>query len=384
MQPVREERVFHERLKALAPTAWLTWTLVGLNVAAWLAMAGLAVDGPRPDTRTLLDWGGNSSYEVVARGQWWRLLSATFLHVGLVHLAMNMLGLASAGPFVERLYGRRQFALISFGAALAGSALSLHFAAQRAVSVGASGAVFGVFGAMLAGLHGHRKDLPRPFLRRTLGGLGVFVAYSLLQGFTREGVDNAAHVGGLLAGAGLAWLLPRRLDAGHYRARFAGRVAMGIVSTAVIVASLAATAAPGRDQRAYLSSLQSLREGFALADAANRALLRDQEAMKKGTITELALDEMSRTVHAPMFRRARETLERIRLPADDPRARLAADTLRATQLVEELLGMQSDIVDGKPVPADPVRFEAAQKEVLELSRRMKDEVERLQNPTPNR
>jgi rhomboid protease GluP len=384
VRDLRQERVFQEQLKAMAPIAWLTWTLVGANVAAWLLMAAAGANGLQADTRQLLDWGGNSAHDVVARGQWWRLLSSTFLHDGLVHLAMNMVGLASTGPLVERLYGRRQFALVYFGAALAGSALSLHFAAERAVSVGASGAVFGVFGAMLAGVHGHRKDLPRAFTRRTLGGLAFFVAYSLLQGFAREGIDNAAHVGGLMTGVGLAWLLPRQLDAERYRTRFARRATVGLVLTAAIVGGLAGTAAPGRDQRAFFASIAALQEGFVLVDAANRAVLRDQAAMKQGQITELALDEMSRTVHAPMYRKARETLERVRLPADDPRARLAADTLRTTQLLEEMLGMPSDIVDGKPVPADPARFEAGQKEVLELAPRIKAEVERLKKPVARR
>jgi rhomboid protease GluP len=381
---LRQQRVFQEKLKALAPTPWLTWTLIGINVAAWMAMVAVSGHGLQFDTRMLLDWGANSAYEVVARGHWWRLLSAAFLHGGLVHLAMNMLGLASAGPTVERLYGRWQFALIYFGAALAGSALSLHFAAERAVAVGASGAVFGMFGAMLVGLHGHRKDLPRAFTKQTLSGLAFFIGYSLLQGFARTGIDNAAHVGGLMAGAALAWLLPRQLDVDRFRQQFARRTLVGTVLVVAAVAGLALRASPGVDQREFFASVQSLEQGLKLFESAHHQLLRDQEAMAKGRLTEIALDERSRTSHAPAFRRAREALESVHLPAGDPRAPLAADTLRLTQLLEEMLSMESNIVDGKPVPADPVRFEAAGKETAEVGRRIQADVDRLKKATSRR
>lgn len=382
LQDLRQERVFQEQLQALAPTPWLTWTLVGLNVALWLAMLAVGVNGMHADARTLLDWGGNSSYQVVAHHEAWRLLTAAFLHGGFVHLAMNMVGLASAGPAVERLYGRWQFALIYFGAALAGNALSLHFAADRAVSVGASGAVFGVFGAMLVGLHGHRKDLPRAFNKRSLGGLGFFIAYSLLQGFARSGVDNAAHVGGLLGGAALAWLLPRQLQAQRFARLFPSRAWIGTVLVAVAVGGMVVRAGPGVDQRGFFTSLDALDQGLRLAETAQRELARDQAAAKKGELSELALDERSRTIHAPNFRRSREQLERVKLPPGDPRAAFVAAALRVSQGLEEMLAMESKVVDGKAVPVDPERFAAAERETFEAAKRMRSELEQLKQASP--
>jgi rhomboid protease GluP len=373
-----EQRLFRERLEALAPRPWLTWVLIALNVLVWAVMALSGSNGMNSDSRTLLEWGANSAFEVVEHGQWWRLLTAAFLHAGAMHLAMNMVGLYSAGVTVERLYGRSLHALIYFGAALVGNGLSLHFSAHRAVSIGASGAVFGVFGAMLVGLYRHHEELPRAFRKQSLTSVGFFIVYSLVQGFASPRIDNAAHVGGLVAGCVLAWLLPRRLDMDRYRAVLRGRALAACVLIAAGVLALGLTASPGVDQRQLSASLQSLERGVKAAEVAGRELQREQEEVAKGRMTELQLDERGRTVHAPKFREALEHLQRVHLPPDDPRSAFAADSLRMTQLIVEMLAMQSDVVDGKPVPARPERFAAAEKELAEVGARIKQHVARLQ------
>ncbi|MBC7468488.1 MAG: rhomboid family intramembrane serine protease, partial [Ramlibacter sp.] len=157
-----EERLFAQQLKALAPRTWATWGILALNVAAWIATLAAGADAIRPTAAQLLALGGNTASEV-QQGQWWRLLTAAFLHIGVVHLTMNMLGLALIAPTVERIYGHRLFLLVYLGAGLAGSAASLHFSARTGVSVGASGAVFGVAGALLVAVFHHRRRLPRLF-----------------------------------------------------------------------------------------------------------------------------------------------------------------------------------------------------------------------------
>lgn len=377
---LRQERLFKEQLQALAPVPWLTYAAVAANVLVWLWMAVLGDNGLRADASVLLDWGANSAHEVVARGEWWRLLTAAFLHGGAVHLAMNMVGLLSAGVTVERLYGRAQYALIYLGAALVGSALSLHFSAQRMVSVGASGAVFGVAAAMLVGLQGHRKELPRTFVRQSVGGLTFFILYSLLQGFASQGIDNAAHVGGLAAGAGLAWMLATRLDRQRFAASFQPRATAGAVLVLAAVAGLVLSASPGVDQRQVFAAWRSLQQGLRTLDAAYRGLQQDQDEAKSGRMTELQIDERSRRVHAPAFRKAVEQLQDVRLPPADPRQDFAADSLRAAQLIAEMLAMDSDIVDGKPVPARPDRYAAAEKELARVTARMQEQAERFKRP----
>lgn len=374
---LRQERLFKEQLEALAPVPWLTYSFVAINILVWLWMTALGANGVRADAEVLLDWGANSAHDVVANGEWWRLLTAAFLHGGAVHVAMNMVGLVSAGITVERLYGRAQYALIYLGAALVGSALSLHFSAQRMVSVGASGAVFGVAAAMLVGLYGHRKELPKGLVRRTVSGLGFFILYSLLQGFARQGIDNAAHVGGLVAGAVLAGVLPTRLDLQRFAAFFRPRAMTGLVLTAAAVGGLLLSAPPGVDQRQVFASVKLLQQGMRSLEAAYRGLQHDQDEAKNGRMTELQLDERARTVHARAFRTAVQDLQEVQLPAEDPRREFAADSLRAAQLLTEMLAMDSDIVDGKPVPARPERYAAAEKELMRVSARMQEQAERF-------
>lgn len=139
---------FANRRRALARQPWVSYALVLLNVAVWLITLASGAALMQAPADKMLVWGGNAASEV-QRGQWWRLLTAVFLHSGLMHLAANMVALLCAGPTVERVYGSHRFLLLYLGAGLAGSALSMHFSAQHATAVGASGAVFGVAGALL-------------------------------------------------------------------------------------------------------------------------------------------------------------------------------------------------------------------------------------------
>lgn len=365
-----EERVFAEKLRALAPRTWVTWGLVALNVAIWGATVAMGASAVRGDPVQLLLWGGNSASEV-QQGQWWRLLSAAFLHSGYLHVLMNMLGLFTIGMVVERIYGHKQFLLLYLGAALVGSAASLHFSAQKVVSVGASGAVFGVAGALLVAVFHHRKRLPELFGRQTLGGTGFFVAYSLFQGWTSPAVDNAAHVGGLLAGMALAWILPERFDMARYRLAVRRRVLLA--SAAVAVATLGiAIAAPRApyDLSDYHASVAAFDKAMRELAEASRALGQEEADAKAGRLSEIVADERTRTVHAPRWRAVQKQLAAIRMPAGDPRVPVLAAYRRLVDLVVENLSMESVIVDGKPMPADAARAAALEREAQQLQAQM--------------
>lgn len=366
---IAEERAFQERLKSFAPTPWLTYGLIAVNVTVWLAL--LRVGGGMAGTPSdvLLAWGGNAASEV-QRGQWWRMASAMFLHSGLMHVALNMLGLYAAGVAVERIYGHRQFALIYLGSGLVGGGLSLHFAAQSAVSVGASGAVFGVTGALLVGLLQHREQLPKSFGKQTFGSLGFFILYSLAQGFTKPGIDNAAHVGGLLAGCILAYLLPKQFDHDTYVRQYKSRAAIGLVLIAGATISLATLAPPAAvDQQGVIAFLHGMRK----LGAALHALEDEVQQVKSGKLSEQELDARSRTVFAPMMRDVVADLTHAVLPPADPRRPLLADAKKMAQLLLESFAMESMVKEGsdKPQPVDPVRMEAINAELTSVSARMK-------------
>lgn len=241
----RAEDDFEARLDQLVPTPWALYAVVAANVLVWAMNWAAGLSPTRPSSPELFAWGANAASAVVLDGQWWRLLAATFLHGGIVHLLFNMLGLWEAGKQLCRLLGNGQFALVYGASALAGSSASLHHAAQTSVSVGASGAVFGVLGALMTASWHYRHLVPATNLRRLWTGLGFFIGYSLLHGFTQENVDNAAHVGGLLCGMALGLLLlapiDRRADAAR-RARHA--VGAGALALAGVGYSVLATPVP--------------------------------------------------------------------------------------------------------------------------------------------
>lgn len=238
---LRESRQCQERIKALQPHTWATWVLIGVNVVIWLATLLFGAEFWRTPAAKLVAWGGVAAFEV-QQGEWWRLLTGTFLHGGFVHLAINMLGLYAVGQFIERIYGARLLIIVYVGCGLLGSALNLSFAAQHAVSVGASGAVFGVVGALLVTVFRHRDKLLKSFSKPTLVGVGFFVFYALSLGFANGGVGNAAHLGGLLGGCLAAFILPTRFDPDHYRTSVATRTLATLALFALATASLVAMA----------------------------------------------------------------------------------------------------------------------------------------------
>lgn len=372
-----EERLFQERLVALAPQTWVTYGLIGLNVLVWgltVALGGGVLQG---SAEQLLAWGGNAASEV-QQGEWWRLVTATFLHSGILHLAMNMAGLFALGQMVERIYGHRLFALMYLGAGLLGSAASLHFSAQKVVSVGASGAVFGVAGALLIAVSHHRKLLPRMSGKQRVSGIGFFILYSLVQGLLTPGIDNAAHAGGLLAGMALALILPERFDEVQFARKVKARTVLASIFITVAVVGVVSSApqAPFDLSESFKSSA-ALARGMEKFSAAFKPLEQEMKDIKAGKLSELESDERSRTVHAPRMQLALDELALVKFPAGDPRAEFSRDFTRFVHLLHESLAMDSNVVDGKPVPADLARSEAIQAEILELNARIPQQVEKM-------
>jgi len=189
---------FLDALFSRVPRAGVTLALVGLNVVVFVALAIQAGALWHVPGAVLADWGGNYAVQTRA-GQWWRLVSALFLHGGLLHVSLNMLALYQAGQLAERLFGHRRFLFIYLACGVLASVASVWWRPDG-LSIGASGAVFGVFGALLSHVLVCRASVPPGLFLRLRKALLGFIVYSLIAGFLLPGIDNAAHVGGLLAG----------------------------------------------------------------------------------------------------------------------------------------------------------------------------------------
>lgn len=339
---------FHERLRERTPSTWALYAVMAVNVGVWLLNLLDGLSAVKPASAELFAWGANSTTAVVRDGEWWRLLTATALHAGVMHLALNMVALWDAGRQVCRWFGNGQFLLIYLGSALAGSALSLHFSAQQAVSVGASGAVFGVLGALLAGVYQHRERVPRAVATRLLTSQGVFVALMLAQGFASKGIDNAAHVGGLVAGAVMAWLLIELVDERASPLRRTGHQVLAVAVTALGVGGLVWAATPGVDHRELFATQAMLREVLPPLRAAETALQADAKARKEGRLPhDRFLDALERR-HIPAIRSVVQTMDRVR-PA---RALPLLDDLRNRNVyLLEMMELELGLARGTVNPA---------------------------------
>ena len=154
----------------------------------------------------LMKLGANSGVQVFA-GQWWRLFTSVFLHGNLLHIATNMWALFNLGLLAEILYGRRNFVLLYLVCGLGGSVASVWWH-PGVVGVGASGAIFGIAGALLPALKFQKNPRIAMALRGALGSIVIFVFVNLAIGAGVAVIDNAAHVGGLVTGMVVGTLLP--------------------------------------------------------------------------------------------------------------------------------------------------------------------------------
>jgi membrane associated rhomboid family serine protease len=142
----------------------------------------------------------------VADGEWWRILTSAFVHLGLLHLAFNMYVLYLYGPIVERLYGRLEYAAIYLLCAAGGSILTI-LVEPGAFAAGASGAIFGLVGLLFVVSRRHHAVLG-PQARRMVAGTGGYLVFLLIFTFIVPGISWTGHLGGLAVGAVLGFALP--------------------------------------------------------------------------------------------------------------------------------------------------------------------------------
>ena len=192
-----------------------TFVLLGINVAVYVLLVlfgvlnGLGV-GMEQDTRVLLLFGAQQN-NLVAQGGFYRLLTSMFLHASIIHLVFNSYALYVVGQDVERLYGAGRFLVIYFLGGLGGSLLTYVLGGPNP-SVGASGAIFGLIGAEIAFFYLHRKTFG-PHGQQQLRNLLMVAGINLFLGFSIAQINNLAHIGGLVFGAALGFLLAPQYEA---------------------------------------------------------------------------------------------------------------------------------------------------------------------------
>lgn len=208
-------------------------TMLVLNLLIFILET---ITGGSTNTLNLIRFGAQYGPSVEA-GEYWRFVTAAFLHIGLIHLLINSFCLWELGRPLERLYGTAQFGFTYLVSGAAGSLFSFlahEFIAPRTVSAGASGAIFGVAGAMA--IAGWRFEHLVPENFKKVFGIGVvpLIALNLYYGFTHPRIDNFAHLGGVMAGVvcGLA-LKPQEERPRDARLAAAGFLVLVLIAFAV-------------------------------------------------------------------------------------------------------------------------------------------------------
>ncbi|MBN8866852.1 MAG: rhomboid family intramembrane serine protease [Solirubrobacterales bacterium] len=224
-----------------------TIVLVAINVAVFLAEMATGSGGLSSTTSDLIRNYGLVGAEV-ANGEWYRLVTSGFLHAGFMHIAFNMVALYFLGRVLEPSIGTARFLMVYFASLLAGSLGAIIASSNIEITVGASGAVFGLFAATFIIARGRG-------LGTVANEIGVIIGINLLLTFTISGISIGGHIGGLIGG-GLCGLLVIAGERGHLGANakvieYAGMIAIAVA--AVLVAT--AMAEPVEGLRLSLISL---------------------------------------------------------------------------------------------------------------------------------
>ncbi len=220
-------------------TAPATYTLVGINCAVYLAMVLRGVSPSNPSVQDLVHWGANFGGYVLA-GQWWRLLTAAFVHVGILHLATNMWCLWNLGLLGEPLLGPAGVVAVYVLTGVAGNLLSVAVHPQM-VGAGASGAVFGLAGVLILLLKAKLLPVPPEEIRRLRKSVIYFALLNFVIGgtsmFLRTAIqiDNMAHLGGFLCGLALGAPLVPRIGSARSQYAFRSWAAYGSMTVLLLV-----------------------------------------------------------------------------------------------------------------------------------------------------
>lgn len=180
--------------------------IIAINILVFLV---LEIKGDTEDALFMYAHGAMFPPALFESGEWYRIFTAMFMHFGLTHLVNNMLVLFFMGDTLERLVGKLRYLIIYLGSGVTGCICSNYIMMRSedtmAVGAGASGAVFGVFGALFYIVLVHKGHIEGLSIKRLI----LFIVLTLYSGYTSEGVDNVAHLGGLIAGFVLGLLLVR-------------------------------------------------------------------------------------------------------------------------------------------------------------------------------
>lgn len=207
----------------------ITPILIDLNILIFIFMLFSGAHIFSPSAEILLNWGANFRPSTL-NGEWWRLITNCFLHIGILHLALNMYALLYIGAFLEPLIGKTKFIIAYLLGGIAASAASLWWN-EFTISAGASGAIFCMYGLFFALLT--TNLIEKESRNAMLSSIGVFIVANLVIGM-QDGIDAAAHIGGLLVGCIFGYIIVLSLKRPAHKGLHLG--SLGLMGMIVLAA----------------------------------------------------------------------------------------------------------------------------------------------------
>jgi rhomboid protease GluP len=230
-EEIQKAEAVDKVMKQSGSDLYATYAIIAINVLVFILMA---INGAGIfDTNGVvhIKWGSNYS-ALTLSGDWWRLITNVFIHFGLIHLAMNIYAFYTVGVYLEPMLGKARYVTAYLCTGVIASIVSLWWHKDGVNSAGASGAIFGIYGVFLALLF--TNLIPKQIRNALLSSIGIFVVFNLLYGM-KSGVDNSAHIGGLLSGLviGFVYYLLMKKEEGGDKKQF--------VLAVIIAATIAIT-----------------------------------------------------------------------------------------------------------------------------------------------
>lgn len=305
----------------------VTYGIIGINALVFVLMVAGGVDVMTPTTIDIINWGGNYGPYTLT-GDWWRLISCVFVHIGIIHIAFNMYALYTVGIYLEPMLGKTRYISAYLCTGVLASLASLWWHKDPVASAGASGAIFGMYGVILALLS--TSLIPKQVRNSLLQSIGIFVVYNLIYGM-KSGVDNAAHIGGLVSGLLIGYIYYPGLKAtGKKSIAMVGLVA--VLSIAATVFYLQSNKGSDEVRNRTQSEIDEFK--FRDADKYSEQLRKFADAEEKSIapfrekLTNQELVEKLQRVSWPEWEKASEAVEKMKNYDVSDKAKLKAEKLQ--------------------------------------------------------
>jgi len=328
---IADQIAFTAGLHTATPRTFVTQTLLAINVLIFVAMVATGVSPVEPQNQELVEWGASFGLKILD-GEWWRIGTAMFVHIGLIHIALNMWVLYSIGRLVERVFGNAMFAFVYLAAGAIASLASLTWN-PVVVAAGASGAIFGLIGALLGFALRQRRTIPVTVLKGLRNSTIGFVGYNVVFGLSVPGIDNAAHLGGLFAGAVIGLLAARPLELVARRAASLKRIPLAVLAAAALAFG-GIQLALHSPYRAYVEFEDLL---IAEEEEAVRAFNRLIVMVNDDELRNEALAQQFEERCLARWKRVVDAARRVRIPAGSPLAAHARKLTSFARLRAEAL-----------------------------------------------